>query len=144
MRKSRVSPAADVGFTLIELLVVMIVIGVLAAIAIPAFVSQRARAHDASTKSDVSVVGKEIVTYYVDGGAGLDLDLEVEPGRAVLSDDDGYYASINLTNGTALPTANPFANLEDENAWCISLMDPDGAIKDFSYSARTGLDTGTC
>ena len=43
----------DEGFTLIELLVVMIIIGILAAIAIPVFLNQRNSGYDAGTKSDV-------------------------------------------------------------------------------------------
>ncbi len=76
--------ADEGGFTLIELLVVILIIGVLTAIAIPAFLSQKTKANDAGAKSQIGTLQTAMETYATehDGsyeGAELPLLEAIEP-----------------------------------------------------------------
>lgn len=67
----------DKGFTLVELLVVIIIIGILAAIAIPLYLNQQAKAKDSSLKSDLKNAQIAVATSLVDDPTGAEAeDLE--------------------------------------------------------------------
>ncbi len=59
----RQSSTDEGGFTLIELLVVILIIGILAAIAIPAFLSQTQKASDSAAKTQVGTMETVMETY---------------------------------------------------------------------------------
>jgi prepilin-type N-terminal cleavage/methylation domain-containing protein len=92
------------GFTLIELMIVVVIIGILAAIAIPNFIAMQNRAKEGSTKSNMHTVQLAAEDYGVQ--------------------NDGVYAAT-MSVGTAatdfqLPSAfkNPFdATTGSGNAW---------------------------
>jgi len=75
VQKLRERAHGEGGFTLVELLVVMLIIGLLAAIAIPSFFNQRDKARDADAKSAARTAQTAIETYATDNGgsyAGAD------------------------------------------------------------------------
>jgi type IV pilus assembly protein PilA len=68
LKRLRERAGSEKGFTLIELLVVMLILGILAAIAIPAFLNQRQKASDAQIKSTLRTAATAMETYSTDNG----------------------------------------------------------------------------
>jgi type IV pilus assembly protein PilA len=123
------------GFTLIELLVVIIIIGILAAIAIPVFLNQRQKGYDAQAKSDARNLATLEETY--------------------LTDNDKYVVAADKTAATAALGYKPSTNVSavaitidtnttgtGGNEFCIKATSQSG--KTFFYdNAAGGLSNTT-
>ena len=89
LNKLRVRVQEEKGFTLVELLVVMLILGLLAAIAIPSFFNQRDKARDADSKALVRTAQTAMETYATDNNGSYAL-------ASSDADGAGPYAATDL------------------------------------------------
>ena len=123
------------GFTLIELLVVILIIGILAAVAIPAFLGQKSKASDANVKSDINTAQNAEETY------------------ATSSAGNGYTASsaqlisVEPVLSNAFNSASGAENMQLQNVtntgYTIQAQDPNGVTFTLQRGS-TGSLTRTC
>ena len=118
-------PTPDGGFTLIELLVVVIIVGVLAAVAVPIFIGQQNQAHNAAATSDLVNIRTALVAY------------SVEHEGAYTSDADDLSDYGFATSTSAAPVISIAAG-----RFCIDVTSDSSAT--FFVTDDAPVQAGTC
>jgi len=124
------------GFTLIELLVVILIIGILAAIAIPSFLNQKSKAQDAAAKSQVTTLQTAIETYATDHqGSYVGAELkELQAIEPTLKDETTAKPKVGAVSATGYEVESESVGSKDK----FKLVNAAGEVTRSCSPTKTG------
>jgi type IV pilus assembly protein PilA len=144
-RRAHAASGKAGGYSMVELLVVIIILSVLAAIAIPVFLSQRTKSYEAGLNTDLRTVANEVqsqnttnedytkTTWKTAGTAAVANTTIAGAGQIV-----GDSTSVGLTSGDTITWIG-----STQSSFCLKASNPK-ATAPLYYTPANGISTTAC
>jgi type IV pilus assembly protein PilA len=144
--RSATTDRDDGGFSLVEVLVVIIIIGILAAVAIPMLLSQRTKSYEAGLKTDLGTIANEVAsqntnnqdytktTWKTAGTAAVANAALTGTGQIV-----GDSTAVSLSPGDTITWIGATTT-----SFCVKAVNPKAVATWYYSSSGSGISTTAC